>query len=238
LITEAKIIEKLSSHFPEFDFQVTLSIGKVNIAFLKTKVSFWLDDWISKNDIILGIIQSILGKNEKIFARNCDVIKLDKELTERFLNENHLLGFKTAYHKIGLLHNNELKAVATFSKGRKMDRLSYEKRSFELVSFCCKKGFSVIGGLSKLITHFVAKTQPGDVMTYIDKDWSNGTAYLNLGFKIHSEIEPLTFVFDQSNFVKYHIEKLPEDILKALQSNNENLAIVKNAGNLKLVYTL
>lgn len=238
MITEAKIIGKLSSHFPEFDFQITISIGKTHIAFLETKVSFWLDDWINKNDIILGIIQSILGKNEKIFARNCDVIKLDKELTERFLNENHLLGFKTAYHKIGLLHKNELKAVATFSKGRKMDRLSYEKRSFELISFCCKKGFSVIGGLSKLIAHFVAKTQPGDIMTYIDKDWSNGNAYLNLGFEIHSEIEPISFVFDKINFVKYNFEKLPEDIFIALQSQNENLAIVKNAGNLKLIYTL
>jgi hypothetical protein len=75
-------------------------------------------------------------------------------------------------------------------------------------------------------------------MTYIDKDWGDGNAYLKLGFKIHSETEPQTFVFNKTNFEKYHIDKLPENISIELQSNNQNLEIVKNSGNLKLVYTL
>jgi hypothetical protein len=107
-----------------------------------------------------------------------------------------------------------------------------------LISFCCKKGISVTGGLSKLIKAFITDLHPGDLMTYIDKDWSDGSAYLKLGFKIHSETEPQSFVFDKSNFEKYQINKLPENVFIALQSNNQNFEIVKNSGNLKLVYTL
>jgi len=61
---------------------------------------------------------------------------------------------------------------------------------------------------------------------------------LKLGFKIHSETEPQSFVFDKTNFEKYQWEKIPENIFIALQSNKQNYEIVKNSGNLKLVFTL
>jgi hypothetical protein len=197
-----------------------------------------MNDWQDKKEIVLSMINSKLGLNRKVFGRNCEVKKVTKHEAEIFLNQNHLLGFKSAYFKYALFCKQEMVAIATFSKGRKMNRLEANKRSFELISFCCKKGVSVTGGLSKLLKAFIANLQPGDLMTYIDKDWSDGSAYLKLGFKIHSETEPQSFVFNQTNFEKYPFDNLPENISIALQSNNQNLEIVKNSGNLKLVYTI
>lgn len=236
--TIADILFTLNNAFPNNIFEVNVSTCKINITVNNKTFSFWINDWFNKKEIILSIISSKIGKNKRVFARNCEIKKVNKQEAEIFLNQNHLLGFKSAYFKYALYNQQEIIAIATFSKGRKMNRLEANKRSFELISFCCKKNVSVTGGLSKLIKAFVTHLQPGDIMTYIDKDWSDGSAYLNLGFKIHSETEPQSYVFDKTNFEKYQLEKLPENIFIALQSNNNNLEIVKNSGNLKLVYTL
>lgn len=231
------ILFTLNEHFSDKTFEINVSSCKLFVSFNNKTFTFWLNDWLNKKDIILSIINSKTGENKKVFARNCEVKKVNKLLAKAFLNQNHLLGYKTAYFKYALYNQQELMAIATFSKGRKMNRLEANKRSFELISFCCKKGISVTGGLSKLLKAFVTDLQPGDIMTYIDKDWSDGSAYLKLGFRIHSETEPHSYVFDKINFEKYYSEKLPENILIALQSNSPNLETIKNSGNLKLVYT-
>lgn len=238
LVTKVSVLITLNKAFPDNLFEVNVSSCKINITVNNKTFSFWINNWFNKNEIVLSIICSKLGQNKRVFARNCEAKKVTKQEAEKFLNQNHLLGFKTAYFKYALYNQQEMVAIATFSKGRKMNRLESNKRSFELISFCCKKGESVIGGLSKLLKAFVTDLQPGDLMTYIDKDWSDGSAYLNLGFKIHSETEPQSYVFDTTNFEKYQFDKLPKNIFIALQSNNQNLEIVKNSGNLKLVYTL
>ncbi|MFZ4796471.1 MAG: hypothetical protein ACOYMA_03195 [Bacteroidia bacterium] len=232
------ILFTLNETFPNKTFEINVSSCKLFVSFNNKTFSFWLDDWFNKKEIVLSIINSKTGENKRVFARNCEVKKVNKLQAEAFINQNHLLGYKTAYFKYALFYQHEVIAIATFSKGRKMNRLDANKRSFELISFCCKKNVSVTGGLSKLLKAFVTDLQPGDIMTYIDKEWSDGNSYLKLGFKLHSETEPQTFVFDKINFEKYFSEKLPENILIELQSNNSNLEKVKNSGNLKLVYTL
>jgi hypothetical protein len=238
VIEKNNILKILHNSFPNISFNVLVSTCKIIIVINEVKKVFWINDWIHKNSIVLAIINSTIGNNQKFFARNCEVHKIEKKEAEYFLNEHHLLGYLSAYYKYALSYNNEIIAIATFSKGRKMNRLTANKRSFELISFCCKKGVSVVGGLSKLINAFVLELEPGDIMTYVDKDWSQGNAYLKLGFKIHSETAPQVYVFDKINFIKYKNNQIPENISDALQSNNYNFEIVKNSGNIKLVYTL
>jgi hypothetical protein len=238
LTTREAVLFTLKTIFPNNLLGVNVSTCKINIAVNNKTFSFWLNDWQNKKEIVLSIINSKLGLNKKVFGRNCEVKKVTKNEAETFLNQNHLLGYKSAYFKYALFCKQEMVAIATFSKGRKMNRLEANKRSFALISFCCKKVISVTGGLSKLLNAFVNDLQPGDIMTYIDKDWSDGSAYLKLGFKIHSDTEPQSFVFNKTNFEKYHLEKILENISIELQSNNPNFEIVKNSGNLKLVYMI
>lgn len=234
-MTDNQIIrKKLLDHFPDASLSVGVSECQVFIELKTSKISFWLDDWHHKNEIVLSIIASILGKNKTIFARNCQVKKVDKAIAEDFLNENHLLGYLNAYYKYALFFDNEIVAMATFSKGRKMNRLSSEKRGFELISFCCKKNISVVGGLSKLLKAFITDLQPGDVMTYVDKDWSEGKAYLKIGFKLNSETPPQSFLFNTKTLAK---QKVSTDF-ELENTLDKDTILVKNSGNLKLVYTL
>jgi hypothetical protein len=234
LTSKESILKPLNKLFPDYKFEAAFLEHKIFITINNKKLCFHLDDWLHKNDVVLSIIASILGKNKTIFARNCQVKKVDKALAEAFLNENHLLGYLNAYHKYALFFDNEIIAIATFSKGRKMNRLSSEKLGFELISFCCKKNISVTGGLSKLLKAFITDLQPGDVMTYVDKDWSEGKAYLKIGFKLHSETPPQSFLFNTKTLTK---KKVSNDF--ELESNiDKDTILVKNSGNLKLVYTL
>ena len=227
------ILAQLKTYFPTETFSVTIKNCQVNLETKQVTQTFWLDEWAHKNDIVLAIIQSVIGKNNRVFARNCELKKIEKKQAEVFLNQNHLHGFKNAYYKYALIYNNEIMAVATFSKGRKMNRLSADKRGYELIGFCCKKGVSVIGGLSKLLKAFENDLHPGDIMTYVDKDWSEGKAYINLGFKLHSETPAQNFVFNTKHFTKHKINDEND-----FENYNEKANIlVKNSGNLKLIYT-
>jgi hypothetical protein len=65
-------------------------------------------------------------------------------------------------------------------------------------------------------------------MTYIDKDQSEGKAFIKLGFKLHSESDPITFEVHKNSQKRTNKNTTNDDI---------EMQVVKNSGNLKLVYT-
>lgn len=178
---------------------------------------------------IASIVQSRLGLNNRVFARQCVIQKADKKTAEDFLNTYHLMGSAASGFNYGLFFKDELVALAAFSKGRKMQRLPNHLRSFELIRFCCKDGITVTGGLTKLIRNFCREKNAGDIMTYIDKQFSEGSAFIKAGFEKHSETPPLEFLIHQQTFEKQLYQGGPYDHLK--------YRLVKNQGNLKLIYT-
>ena len=225
------IQEVLVGEFPNTRFEVTLNNFQVFVKINQAEYRFWMEDWLLKREVVLGIISSITGNNNRVFARNCEVKKINKELAKAFLDQNHLFGYSNAYHKYALYYKSEILAVITFSKGRKMNRLEAHQRSFELIAFSCKSRTTVVGGLSKLIKAFVNEINPSDIMTYTDLDWSKGQAYLKLGFKIHSQTAPQTY---SMNKITYYKQK----VMPTFNLYDETFAKANNKGNLKLVLTL
>ncbi len=154
--------------------------------------------------------------------------KISKLVAEDFLNENHFFGSTTSAYNYGLFYKNELMAVASFSKGRKMNRLPEGKQSFELIRFCCEEGITVTGGLSKLMKHFFNEKKAGDIMTYVDKQFSNGESFINAGFKKHSETPPLSFLVNKKTFER--------SLLKEDNFDEKSFYKIENAGNIKMIY--
>ena len=179
-------------------------------------------------EVLAGMLLSQFQANEKIFARKCKVVKLDKKEGGVFLEANHLLGTATGAYCMGLLHGEDLVAVALFSKGRKMNRLLEDQRSFELIRFCTKPGITVTGGLTKLLKHFIDQKQAGDIMTYVDKQFSNGQSFIRAGFKLHSEKQPQVFMVNKNNFKRSNFD--------VAQFNPQTHYLTQNAGSLKLIY--
>jgi hypothetical protein len=189
-----------------------------------------IDLIVTKETQAISMLRSKLQLNKKVFARNCIIKKINSPEAKVFLNEHHLMGYANSAYHIGLFLKDELIGVASFSKGRKMNRLEVHERSYELVRFCSKSGLTVTGGLSKLIAHFVEEKHPGDIMTYIDKQFGEGESYIKCGFKKHSETAPQQFLINKKTFERSNY--------KGEVFNKKGFYLSENSGNLKLVYTI
>ena len=110
-----------------------------------------------------------------------------------------------------------------------MNRLPEGKQSFELIRFCCKRGITITGGLSKLMKHFFIEKKAGDIMTYIDKQFSNGDSFIKAGFIKHSETIPISFLVNKKTFER--------KVFKEDEIFDEKLFYkTQNAGNVKMIY--
>lgn len=186
-------------------------------------IHLWQDVWISRPEQVIARISSILGLNKRIHGRKTKVQKIDKTLAESFLNENHLQGFVRSRYKLGLFEKNDLVAVATFSALRKMN-YEADYKSAELIRFAVRAGYSVTGGLSKLIQHFYNAYQPNDLMSYADRDWSAGEAYAKIGFQQTAILAPQYYELDE-NLHRKLLKELPVTAAK-----------VFNTGSLKYIF--
>jgi len=196
----------------------------------KDKKILHLDQLIREPEKIAAIILSKLHVNKTVFARNCEVKKAEKKEAEEFLEKYHLMNSTRSAFNLGLYYKNELIALATFSKGRKMNRLKADQRSFELIRFCCKAGITITGGLTKLVKNFCEEKKAGDVMTYVDKQISDGAAFIRAGFKISGETEPNYFLVNRTTF-----ERIPANKEEVFDQKKFHLS--RNLGNIKLIYT-
>ncbi|MGM9475920.1 hypothetical protein ACS5PU_05790 [Pedobacter sp. GSP4] len=185
-------------------------------------IQLWEDVWLLKPDQVMARLASILGKNVRIHGRKTKAHKITKPVSDSFLSENHLQGSVSSRYKIGLFEKDQLVAVATFSALRKMNHTENYK-SAELIRFAVKAGYSITGGLSKLIAYFADLYQPNDIMTYADRDWSAGEAYIKLGFIQTAIVAPQTYILD-------------ENLNRQLKKNSDTAGTkVFNTGSIKFI---
>jgi len=145
------------------------------------------------------IVQNLISQ-KKIYARNCVVKEISKTVSSQFLNMHHRdKNAKGCFYSVGLYHGDDLIGVATFSKPR------YDK-SFdsELLRLCFAHGVCVVGGVSKLISHFRSKFSHMSLMTYSSADWGWGEGYTRSGAEFNGITKPGYFYFDQKTNTKLH----------------------------------
>lgn len=145
-------------------------------------LSVW-EDWITnKPEIVRSIILSKLGIYEKsIGASKCKIKQVPSKDTREFLNRNHIQGFCNSTYKYGLYYKDELVAIMLFS--RENNASSKKHNDWTLLRFCNKLNTHVIGGASRLLTHFRLGHPDGNIISFASHDISNGGLYEKLGFK-------------------------------------------------------
>lgn len=139
--------------------------------------------WQYQREKILSRLKTFSGENVRIFARKLRVVRIDKASAESFFDRNHPGAYAKAYCKLALYDENEIMAAALFSKGRNFDWDYKGLRSFELVRFATLSGYTVAGGLSRLLAAFHAIFNPGEIMTYHNLEHGAGRVYRQCGFK-------------------------------------------------------
>ncbi len=198
------------------------------------------DIWITQPELLLNRIAGLAGQAQRIYARDTVVARIDKPMALAFQQEHHLQVALPGKYRYGLFHEGEPVAVAVFSGGRKMHGKPEGYRSYELLRFCHKQGSQVVGGFSKLLDAFQQEFNPGDIMTYADKDWSDGSSYQKTGFRIIGETEPQLFLVNPNTMERHYHGTLPVEIVeKALQAPEESGYLpVYNSGSIKLVKSI
>ena len=108
------------------------------------------NEWKLKQDIVKSRLKDILGIYDKtIYARKCIIKEVDNETSRIFQEKNHLQGAVNAKVNLGLYFNGELISLMTFGKCR-FDK----KHDWEMLRFCSKLGYHIVGGAGKLLKHF------------------------------------------------------------------------------------
>lgn len=142
---------------------------------------------------VLQRVRGLLGKGRRLYARETVVARIDKRVALDFLQEYHLNIPMKGKYRYGLFYQGELVSLAVFGGGRIMRQISADYRSFELIRFCHKADYLVIGGISKLIKSFSKDFNPNDIMTYSDRDWSQGLSLQKIGFVCEGTTESIQY---------------------------------------------
>ena len=156
-------------------------------------IQIWDDDWndINKREIIFSRLAEKMGVNSKIYARKCEYIEdIDDSTSKKFLEDNHLQGYVHSKYRCGLYYDGVLVMLMTVGKRRKM--IGQNDDSLELLRLCTLKGISVVGGFSKLLSHF-RKSHVGEKMiSYADCDWCDfdNNGYSSVGFDFVRQTVP------------------------------------------------
>lgn len=164
----------------------------------KKVITIFEDNLIDKFNIVISRLNNLLDINEKIFARKCHIKELSNSEYSDFLISNHIQGNVNTSIKLGLYYNNELFSVMGFSKYRINMGRNSKNDCYELTRFCTKLGYSVIGGASKLLKHFINLYNPNEIISYADRNWSNGNLYEKLGFEFQYNTQPNYYYVDNN----------------------------------------
>jgi hypothetical protein len=187
-------------------------------------IQIWEDDWDYKSDIIKSIILNKINKSKKIYARKCIVKELDNnDIIKDFLNKNHIQGFVGSKYKIGLFYNGELVSIMTFGNLRKSLNSKSEEQKYELLRFCNKLNFTVVGGASKLFKYFIDNFKVKEVISYSDNARSDGNLYEKIGFSLQHETD-INYYWAK-NGIKYHRYNFRKDKLVKNGADNSKTEV-------------
>ena len=142
------------------------------------------DEWTFKQEIIKSIIKCKLGLLIKVFARKTQIKIVSGSDAKNFYETNHIQGWATSSFHYGLYLNEEL--ISLMSIGKIRNKLkSNPLNMLELVRFCNKLGYSIVGGFSKLLKFAKLQLQC-PILTFADLRFFDGSTYKMFGSYSHT----------------------------------------------------
>jgi len=234
---------ELDVYIPDMNFGIELDGiywhselgGNKNKNYHLSKTKYFLDkniqiihifetEWINKKELIKSIISSKMNiiKN-KIYARKCIIKEIESKILNDFIEQNHIQGMYSGSCNIGLYYNEELVSVISFGKSR-----FNKKYEWELLRFCNKLNTAVVGGFSKLLSHFIEEYKPKNILTYADRRYSNGNVYEKNGFKLIRETKPSYYYMKDYRQLESRMKFQKHKLKNKLEHFNPNLTEWEN----------
>lgn len=184
-------------------------------------IQLYEDEILIKPDIVFSILSNKININRsnRVYARECEIREINKKDSTKFLNENHLQGNTVDKHRYGLFFKDELVSIITFGlKRNSLGNRNTDNTTYELVRFCNKNNYSVIGGFSKLLNHFIKTHNPSKIETFSDIRISGinheDTVYFKNNFKFVKKTPPNYWYINTERYLnRYHRFVFRKDVL-------------------------
>lgn len=147
-----------------------------------------------------------------VFARNCEVRRIDAGIAKNFMEANHRYGWSKCRHCYGLFVEREghegkfkagdLVAAGCFSNARRWKKGERDISSYEWVRYASLFGTRVSGGMGKILRAFIEEEKPDDIMSYAPlQNGDEGEVYAKLGFTLEEVKE-----FEGGKSAKYRLK--------------------------------
>lgn len=183
---------------------------------------FFREDEIrDKFDIVKSVVLNRLNKSNKLFARKCQLDKIDDKTADIYFANNHLMS-KGRGSTYVLTFNNEIVSALRLKRNKNQD--------YEISRFCNSKFYSVVGAFSKLLSFAIKDKKPDSIMTFIDKRYGKGDYLKDLNFDY---IHTYTSFRWTDGFETFHRLKFPGN-----SGYDQGLFKIWDCGQAKWVYNL
>jgi hypothetical protein len=146
-------------------------------------IQLWEDDWNRNPELVKNMLAHKLGisKRATVYARKLDIVHVDTKAAQLFLSVNHIQGFASGTHYLGLQDTSKtLKALMVL-----------KQETTDMISLIRYATADVIpGGFSKLLS-YAQRTYPVSAfITFADHCVSDGGLYEKHGFVADKQIPP------------------------------------------------
>lgn len=207
------------------------------------------DEWMFKQDIVKSMLKQRVGlnNNPQIYARDCEIREIKKDIKRDFLKKFHIQGNDNSSIRLGAFtkENDVLVAVMTFSHPSRAKGVRIKKDGqWELNRFCTDSNFRVPGIAGKLLEHFKRNYEWKEIFSYADRRWSEGNLYHKLGFTLVSnltKIIPNYWYIDCNKLIRIHryaLRKTKNDdpiLTEKMSRIIQGYERIYDCGNLKFV---
>lgn len=166
-------------------------------------VHIFQDEWEFRKDAVKKTLRSLMGVDERVYARHTSCVFVPQELANKFLEANHLQGAVTgAAYSLGLVHNEKLVAIMVFSSVNSIRGQRADPSQVELRRYASSR--TVIGGASKLLRSYVDQhTEVERIVSYSENRLFTGAVYEHMGFTRDGVTAP-DYWYIRSNSKKRH----------------------------------
>lgn len=200
-------------------------------------IHVWEDDWVLKKEVVKNKIKSKLSKQEeRVYARKTVVKEVERYEIEHILENYHIQGKTTASKWYALMYDGQ--PVATIGIKNIGDGV------WDLVRFA--SSVSVVGGFSKLLSHFKKSNDWSEIITFAHMDYSVGGMYEKSGFERHSITQPALWYVRRGvrhrreKFMKHKLPDIMGDLFDETMTEWENMLKIGyvrlfDAGSIKYV---
>jgi hypothetical protein len=169
----------------------------------------WLDPQMQAK--LKTLLKIATGNVEtKIYARQCELKQISNQQAKILNEANHLQGHRNAQVTYGLFYKKELVQLMSFSKAKYNKNLKTDS-AWEIIRGCPGSNNIVIGGVSRLLKHFIADYKPEEIFSYCDFNKFDGGSYEKAGMKFIGYTGPdLKYLLPDGEVVNRNPKKYKE----------------------------